>query len=104
MLTSLPTGGNPSQRLRVGYGQVDAAVAHRRPEVFVPIGTVQAVALVEVHRIGNARQVVTGAGHGRRSILDVYPELARHGRVGLRAGRNDAGLDRGGALRSRNTL
>src|SRR5687768_9300774 len=43
---------------RVLGAQVDAAVAHGRAEVVVPVGAVQAIALIEVHHIRHAGQVV----------------------------------------------
>src|SRR5215213_534351 len=41
------------------HRQIDAAVAHRRPEVVVPIGTVQGVTLVgEIHHVGHVIDLV----------------------------------------------
>ena len=64
----------PYTILGVGSGQIDAAVAHRRAKVVVPIGAVQAIATVKVHHIGHVGQVVPGARHARRRVLDIDPE------------------------------
>jgi hypothetical protein len=43
---------------RVGTSQIDASVAHRAPEVVVPVGAMDGVAPVEVHCVGDTGQIV----------------------------------------------
>lgn len=45
--------------------QVDAAVTHGCAKIVVPVSAMQAIALIEIHDIGNAWQVVTRTAHGR---------------------------------------
>src|SRR3972149_9857077 len=82
-------GGETEEPFRVGYAQVDASVAHRLAEVVVPVGAVQTVALVEIHREGNVRKIVARAGHVRGAQLGPYAELPGHGGMAGCARRDD---------------
>ena len=75
--------------LSLGCGQVDAAVAHRMAEVRVPVGAVEAVAPVEVHRVGHVGQVIAGAGHIVGDVFDVDAVLACGSRRAWQAGRDE---------------
>ena len=54
-----PHRGPVVEPFRIRQGKVDAAVAHRRAEVIVPVRAVDAVAFVEIHRMWNIGQIVT---------------------------------------------
>ena len=51
--------------------EVDTAVAHRLAEVVVPVGPVDGIARVKVHRIRHLRQIIIGSGHESRLQLPV---------------------------------
>ena len=51
--------------------QVDATMAHRRPEIMVPIGAMQSIILVEVHHVRHSWQVITWSRHRCGTIFDI---------------------------------
>ena len=44
---------------------VDAAMAHRRAKVAMPVGAMQSVSLVKIHNVRDIRQIISRARHGR---------------------------------------
>ena len=66
-----PHIGPSVQPCRIGCRRVDAAVAHRVPEVVVPVRAVNSIAFIEVHHVGHIGQIITGAAHRLREILHV---------------------------------
>ena len=56
--------------------QIDAPMAHRVPEVVVPIGTMDSVATVEVHDVRYIRKVVSRSVHILRNKLKIDVEGA----------------------------
>ena len=67
------------QPLRIGGGRVDAAMAHRVAEIVVPVGAVNAIALIEIHHVRYIGQIVAGAAHRLCGILHVDAILPQHG-------------------------
>ena len=47
----------------IGIGHIDAAVAHRLPEVVVPVGAMERISLIEKHDPFDVIQIVIGSGH-----------------------------------------
>ena len=74
---------------RIRDGQIHATMAHRGSKIVVPVGPMNRVALVVIHRPWHTRQVIPRAGHWRRFQLDVDPELTRDGGMGRGSGRHD---------------
>ena len=77
------------QPCRVGDSQIHAAVTHGRAEVVVPIGAVQAIALIKIHDIRNFGEIVTRTRHIRRNVFNVDVVFARHCRRAPCAGGDD---------------
>ena len=51
--------------------QVDAAMAHRCPEIMMPVGAMQPIILVEVHHVRYSWQVIPRSRHRRGAVLDI---------------------------------
>ncbi len=56
-------GSKLKQPLGVFRAQIDAAVAHWRAKIIMPVCAVQPVAVVEIHGIGHIGQVIPRPGH-----------------------------------------
>lgn len=82
------------QPLRVERRCVDAAVAHGMAKVVVPVGAVNAIALIKVHHVRHIGQIVTGAAHRLRRILHVDAILSGHRRRARQSRRYGDPIDR----------
>ena len=52
-------------------------MAHGGAKIIVPVGSMQTIALVEIHGVGHIGQMISGARHGRGFEFDPYLELTR---------------------------
>ena len=76
-------GGGPAEEPFGFFGaHIDAAVTHGRAPVAMPVGSVQRIALVEVHDPGHTGQIVAGAGHILRIVFQIHFVVALHGGEG----------------------
>ena len=62
----------------VGNREIYAPMAYRGSEFFMPVGTVQSVAAVEVHNIGNIRDIVVIALHPGGPVFSKDTECSDH--------------------------
>lgn len=88
------SGGPVEQPFGLGSFHIDTAVAHRPPEVVVPISAMDGISPVKIHRPRNIGQIVTRSGHQSRSVFGINPEPAGHGRIPTDTGGNDCGEHR----------
>ncbi len=63
---------------RVWNAQIDASVAHGCAEVMMPVGSMQSIALIEVHGERHIRQIITRSSHISVTQFDVDMILAGH--------------------------
>lgn len=77
-----PNLGPVVEPVGVWGGQIDTAVRHRCAEVTMPVGAVEAVALVKVHGPRDIGQVVPRSGHAGFFQFDVNSVVAENGGVG----------------------
>lgn len=75
-------GGKVEEPLRIGRTQVNAAMTHGGSEIIMPIGAMQCIALVVVHREGYAWEIISRPRHRRRCVLNINSILPSKGRMG----------------------
>lgn len=76
----------------VGF-HIDTAMGHGSAEIAVPVGAMEAVALVKIHDPGDIFQVVTRAGHIVQLQLGLYTEIRLNRWVISHARGDEKGLD-----------
>lgn len=74
-------GGEVKKPFRIWGPQVYAAMAHWDTKVAMPIGPMKCIALVVIHRVRDAGQVIPGTRHGGGVELCVDAELTGYSRV-----------------------
>ena len=64
-----PHRGEVIKPLGFAGAHIDAAMAHRRPKIIMPISAVYAIIAVKIHRIRNISEVIAGTRHGGGNVF-----------------------------------
>ncbi len=93
-----PHRGEAEQPGRILCLKVDAAMAHRRAKIRMPVSTVQAVTFIKILNVRHVRQVPTHSAHIGITVFDVNVELTGDRGIAGNACRDHEGTHHLGAL------